>query len=126
MFVCEITSLVAIFRNIKMKNASMPKFSFLLPISDDILPWLCSDPIQILIKIGLVPNVKNQAIFRRICMESLEHNCGNKSLTICTNILIFSKDTYLVLISRMISTNPISSQTLIFVTSHFATLLSSS
>ena len=55
-------------------------------------------------------------------MEALEHNRGNKSLTIFTNILIFSKDTYLVLISRMTLTNPISSQTLIFVTSHFATL----
>ena len=71
---------------------------------------------------GLIPNVKNQAVFRRICMESLEHNYGNISLTICTNMLIFSKDTYLVLISRMISTNLISSQILIFVTSHFATL----
>ena len=68
-------------------------------------------------------NVKSQAIYRRICMGSSEHNCGNKSLTICTNILIFSKDTYLVLISRMISTNHISSQILILVTSHFATLL---
>ena len=44
-------------------------------------------------------------------MESLEHNCGKISPTICTNngnMLVFSKDTFLVLISRMISTNPIS------------------
>ena len=53
-------------------------------------------------------------------MESLEHNCGNISQTICTNMLIFGKKTYLVLISRMISQKkPISSQNLIFVTSHF-------
>ena len=66
-----------------MKNASMPKFSILPLISDEILPWFCSDDlIQILIKLGLVPNVKNQAIFRRICMESLEHNYGNTSPTI--------------------------------------------
>ena len=58
-------------------------------------------------------------------MESLEQNCCNNSLTICTNILIFGKDTYLVLISRMISTHPISSQILIFVTSNFATLYAS-
>ena len=57
-------------------------------------------------------------------MESLEHNCGNISLTICTNMLIFSKDTFLVLFARMISINPLSSQIFIFVTSHFATLLS--
>ena len=83
---------------------------------------LTDDLIQILIKIGLVPNVKNQAIFTRICMESLEHNCGNKSLKICNNVLILSKGSYLVLISQMISTYPISSQILIFVMSHFATL----
>ena len=122
-FICEITSLVVILRKTKMKNASMPIFSVLPSISDEILLRFCSDDlIQSHIKIGLVRYVKNQAIFTRICMESLEHNCGNNSLTICTNILIFSKDTYLVLISRMISTNPISSQILIFVTSHFATL----
>ena len=103
-----------------MKNGSMPNFTILPSISDEILTRFCCDNlIQILIKIGSVPNVKNQAIFRRICMESLKHNCGNK--TICTNILIFSKDTYLVLISRMISTKLISSQIFIFVTSHFAT-----
>ena len=73
-------------------------------------------------KIGSVPNVMNQAIFRRICMESLEHNCGNISPTICTNMLILGKDTFLVMISLMISTNLISSQILIFVTSHFTTL----
>ena len=51
-------------------------------------------------------------------MESLEHNCGNISPTICTNMLIFGNDTFL-----MISTNAISSQILVFVTSHFTTLL---
>ena len=71
-FICEITSLVVIFRKIKMKNASMRKFGILPPISDAILPRFCSDYlIQIVIKIDLVPNVKNQVIFRRICMESL-------------------------------------------------------
>ena len=40
-------------------------------------------------------------------MESLEHKCGNILLTSCTKRLIFGKDTFLVLISRMISTNPI-------------------
>ena len=57
-------------------------------------------------------------------MESLEHNWGNISPTICTNMLILGKDTFLVLISLMISTNLISSQILIFVTSHFTTLFS--
>ena len=59
-----------------MKNASMLKFSILPPISDEILPWLCSNgPILGLVK--MVTDVKNEAIFRRICIESLEHNCGN-------------------------------------------------
>ena len=71
-------------------------------------------------KNGLVPN----AIFR-ICTESLEHNCGNTNIspTICTNMLILGKGTFLVLISQMILTNPIGSQILTFVTSHFTTLL---
>ena len=72
----------------------------------------------------MVPNFKNQAIFRRICLESLKHSCGNILPTICTNILIFGKDTFLVLICRMILTNPIKSQIFIFVTSHFTTLWS--
>ena len=42
------------FRKNKMKNASMPKFSILPPISDDMLPRLCfDDHIQILLKIVL-------------------------------------------------------------------------
>ena len=64
----------------------MLKFSILPHISDEILSRFCSDDlIQILIKIGLVLNAKNKAIFRRNYMESLGHNCGNISPTICTN-----------------------------------------
>ena len=55
-------------------------------------------------------------------MESLEHNCGNISPTICTNMSIFGKNTFLALISRMVSTSPISSQILILVTSQFPSL----
>ena len=55
-------------------------------------------------------------------MESLEHNCGNILPTIRTNMLIFGKDTILVLIAWMILTKPISLQILIFVMSHFITL----
>ena len=55
-------------------------------------------------------------------MESLEHNRGNISLTIRINMLILGKDTILVFIAWTISTRPISSQILIFVTSHFTTL----
>ena len=49
-------------------------------------------------------------------MVSLEHNCGNISPTICTNLLIFGKDTFLVFNSCMILRNPISSQSLSFLT----------
>ena len=63
MFVSEITSLVVIFKKFKMKSSSIPKFSTFPPISNGILPQFCSDDlIQILLKIGLVPNIKNQAI----------------------------------------------------------------
>ena len=33
----------------------------------------------------------------------IEHNCGNISPTICTNMLIFGKDAFLILIFRKIS-----------------------
>ena len=43
----EVTNLVVILKKNKIKNFSMPKFSILLPISDEILPLLCSnDNIQ--------------------------------------------------------------------------------
>ena len=42
-FICEIASLIVIFRKNKIKNASMPKFSILPPISDEILSRFCSD-----------------------------------------------------------------------------------
>ena len=49
--ICEIFNLVVIFGKNEMKNTSIPKFSTLPPISDDVLPQLCSDdPIQILFK----------------------------------------------------------------------------
>ena len=59
-------------------------------------------------------------------MESLEHNCSNISPTICTNMLILGKDTFLVLISLMISTNLISSQILIFTLYNSISVASSS
>ena len=39
----------------------------------------------------LVPNLMNQAKFRRICMESSEHNWANISETICPKLLIFGE-----------------------------------
>ena len=55
-------------------------------------------------------------------MELLEHNCDNISPTVCSNMVIFSKDTFLDLISRLIiSTSAISY--FIFVTSHLTALL---
>ena len=97
--------MVVTFRKNKMKHASMPKFSILPSISDEILLRLCSDDlIQILLKLARFLTVMNI------------------SPTICTNMKILGKDTFLVLISLTISTNLISSQILIFVTSHFTTL----
>ena len=94
--------------------------------------------LQILLKMAWFDvNVRNQANLKRISMGSSCYNCGNISslmgckmlnfvinafsilfllnittvviaMTICTNMLIFSKDTFLVLISHRISTNPIS------------------
>ena len=52
-WICEITNLVVIFKKNKMTNASMPNFSILPTISDEIFPRLCSDdPIQILFKLA--------------------------------------------------------------------------
>ena len=83
-----------------MKYASMPKFSILPPIGDDKLPRLCSDdPIQILFKLAQFLTLRTKPF------KSSEHHRGNISPTICTNMLIFSKDTFLILIFRIISTN---------------------
>ena len=38
-----------------------------------------------------VINVMNRVQFRRICMESLEHNWANVSETICFRMLVFGK-----------------------------------
>ena len=92
--VCEITNLVAIFRKNKMKNASIPKFSILPPISDEILPRLCSDdPVQIFFQLVWFLTLRTKPF-----LEGLEHNCGTISPTICTNILIIGKAAFLVLI----------------------------
>ena len=39
----------------------------------------------------LVPNIINRAKFRRICVESSQHNWANISETICPELLIFGK-----------------------------------
>ena len=57
--------MVVIFRKNKVKNASISAFSILPPISDDILPRLFS-----------------------------EHNCSNILPKICTNMVIFGKDSF--------------------------------
>ena len=66
---------------------SCSKINILPPISDNILPQLCSD--------DFVPNVKNQTIFRTIIrMALLEHNYSNISPKMCTNMqgYMFSLD----------------------------------
>ena len=106
--ICKITNLVVIFRKSEMKNATMPKFSILPSISDEILPRLCSDDPWYNSFLNWRGSYgMNQAIFKRICRESLKHNFNNISPTFSTNVLIFGKDRilFLVLIARMISAN---------------------
>ena len=100
----------------------MPKFSILSPISDDILQQLCSDdPIKILFQLAWFLPLRIKP-FLDVFIRIFGYNCCNISLTIGTNMLIISKDTFVALIAWMISTNPVRSQILIFVTSHFAPL----
>ena len=42
-------------------------------------------------KFGLVHKIRNQVRFRRICMESSEHNWANISEAICPKLLIFGE-----------------------------------
>ena len=56
--------------------------------------------------------------FRRICMESSEH----KRETICPTRLVFGKKASWVFFFQNILTNPIISQILFLMTSHFRTL----
>ena len=62
---CEITNLVKIFRKKKMKDPSILKFGILPPISDEILPLLCSDkPIQILFKLAWFLTLRTKSFLK--------------------------------------------------------------
>ena len=63
-----------------------------------------------------------QAYFRRICLESLEHNDAYISPLICTNRLIFGKGAFFFVFFLNMTSNPITSQIWIFVTSLFPSL----
>ena len=52
-------------------------------------------------------NVMTQAKFRRICMESSEHNWANISETICPTMPVFGKQASWMLFFQAILTNPI-------------------
>ena len=56
-------------------------------ISAVMLRWLHTNPS----KSYLVPNLMKQAKFRRICMESSQHNWANISETIWPELLIFGE-----------------------------------
>ena len=65
----------------------------------------------------------NRVKFRRICMESSEHNWANISETIYPTMLVFGKKASWMCFFQNILTNPIISQIQFFMTSHFSTLL---
>ena len=58
-------------------------------------------------KFDLGLNVKTQVKFRRILMESSEHNCAYISETICSEMLIFGNEASRTLFFQNILTNPI-------------------
>ena len=70
---------VGIFRKNNIQVAYLPKTNIVGQVVSEILAPLCfDDSIQM-----------TQAQFRRICMESLEHNWANILGTICPEMLIF-------------------------------------
>ena len=75
-------------------------------------------------KNGLVLNVKNQANLQRICMESPEHNLGNRSSLIVEKMLNFGMDTFFILFFQNITIKLVISQ-INFVTSSFWYLICS-
>ena len=105
------------FHHQNVGKSVMPKFSILPPI----LPRLFSDYSNPF-KLAWFLTLRTKPFLGGF-VWSHKSITGNISPTICTDIPIFGKDSCLVLIAWMISTNPISLQMLIFVTSHFTTLL---
>ena len=74
---------VGIFWKTNIQEAYLPKTSIVRQVVGEILASLCSDDsIQ-----------TTQAKFRRICVESSEHNWANNYIleTICPEMLIFRK-----------------------------------
>ena len=73
------------------QEAYLPKTSISEQIVSGILAQLCSDDfIQILLNWTQF-NIRNRVRFRRICMESSEHNWANISETIGPKMLVFGK-----------------------------------
>ena len=63
------------------------------------------------------------AYFRRICMESAEHNGAYISPTICTNRLIFGNGAFIILFFLNMTSNPrITLRIWTFVTSLFSSI----
>ena len=72
---------VGIFWKTNIHEAYLPKTSIVRQVVGEILASLCfDDSVQM-----------TQAKFRRICVESSEHNWANILETICPEMLIFRK-----------------------------------
>ena len=107
--------LACIFRKNKMKKNPFAKNE---PLSAE-----CSDDsIQILRKLSWIVTLTIQAHFRRIYMESSEHDVAYIS-QIFINDLIFSRWTFFVLFFLDMPTNPIISHIYFLWRHHFSSLL---
>ena len=72
------------------------------------IQWACALIWSLQIhKFDSCHNVMTQVKFRRICMESSEHNWANISETICPTMLVFGKQASQMLFFQAILTNPI-------------------
>ena len=90
--ICEIMGFVKIFWKNNVQGAYSPTISNLEQIVSEILAQLCSgDSIQILLNLTWFLILWTEPNFRRICMESSQHNLANISETICPELLIFGE-----------------------------------
>ena len=102
----------------------MPKTSILMQIGGKTyrLHTISDDSIQILLKLDWIDTFTIQTNFRKVYIDSLEHNNAYTSPRICTKRLVFGRRTVFILFFLDIPTYPIISQMQFFVTSSLLSL----
>ena len=117
--ICELVGFVEIIQAIKTKSVSLSNISILVQIVCERYYHSCSnDPIQILLKNGLVLGTKPN-----VCMGSSEHNHDIMSSLIGGKMLNFGMEAVFIFFFLNITTKLVISQIKILWHHHFGILL---